>query len=152
MGCNWNMSNKIFSTDIMTRIFDSIDAQLLYFKQRICVNFGITLSWCPIKIWLVSSNHSMCLSYGTFPPFTCFHFNCHSDKEENTFPDFQSRHGHPMLQTSINEKGAAYQTRTDILLSQSPFVSICCYLTVRFTATYSRFSCKRASKPLRSRL
>ena len=48
-----------------------------------------------------------------------------------------------MLQTSINEKAwktekvAAYQTRIDVILSQSPFVSICSYWTVRFTATYS---------------
>jgi len=58
----------------------------------------------------------------------CFQFNCHSDKEDNTFPDVHSRHGHPMLQTSINEKGAAYQIRLYIILSQSPFVSICLIL------------------------
>jgi hypothetical protein len=80
---------------------------------------------------------------GYILPFTCFHFNCHYDKEENIFPDLQSHHGHPMLQTSINEKtwktekGAAYQIRINVILSQSPFVSICSYLTARFTATYS---------------
>jgi len=67
----------------------------------------------------------------------CSHFNCHSDKGKNTFPDFLSHHGHPILQTSINEKGEAYKIRIDIILSQSPFVSICSYLTFRFTATYS---------------